>query len=41
MVYRVQEDELETWYASFEKRDEWKIIQSKGIDLNELKGLER
>jgi len=39
MVYRVQKEDIETWYASFEERKEWKILQSKGIDLNELKGL--
>ena len=38
MVYRVQGEEIETWYASFEERDKWEIIQSKGVDLNELKG---
>jgi hypothetical protein len=39
MVYQVQNEEIETWYANFEERDKWKVLQSKGIEMNELKGL--
>jgi len=39
MVYRVQKEEIETWYSSFEKRVEWKVLQSKGIEMSEIKGL--
>ena len=37
MVYRVQEDEIHTFYASLENNGDWKITQTKGIGLNELK----
>lgn len=41
MVYRVQDEEIESWYASFEKREKWVINQTKGIDKTELIGLIR
>lgn len=37
MVYRVQENEIQTWYATFERKEEWQLTKSKGIGLNELK----
>jgi hypothetical protein len=37
MVYRVQKDELETWFASVQNKDGWKISQTKGIGINEVR----
>ena len=39
MIYRVQKEEIESWYASFEEREKWKVLQSKGIEMNVIKGL--
>jgi hypothetical protein len=36
MVYRVQGKTIETFYASLVQDHKWRIIQSKGIGLNEL-----
>lgn len=37
MVYRVQDNQVITFYATIEKLDEWMITKTKGIGLNELK----
>ena len=37
MVYRVQNDAVETWYATIENKDGWTISKTKGIDLSELR----
>ncbi len=37
MAYRVQENQVYTWYATVENRDKWKIMKTKGIRLDELK----
>lgn len=39
MMYRVQNGEVHTWYASIEKRKNWTITQTKGINKSELQGL--
>ncbi len=38
MSYRVQNQQVHTWYASMELTDGWRITQTKGIALSELKG---
>ncbi len=37
MAYRVQDEQVYTWYATLENRDGWKITKTKGIPTNELK----
>ena len=37
MIYRVQNDEVQTWYASFENKDSWQLARTKGIGLHELR----
>lgn len=37
MAYRVQEDEVFTWYATVENNNGWAITKTKGIGLNELR----
>lgn len=37
MMYRVQDDQVHTWYATVENKDGWKITKAKGIDLDKLK----
>lgn len=39
MAYRVVGDNVDTWYASFENKDGWKVIKTKGINIDELKDL--
>lgn len=36
MMYRVQSNQVHTWYATVEKKDGWKITKAKGISLAEL-----
>lgn len=36
LVYRVQENTIETFYATLEFSSHWKVTQSKGIGINEL-----
>jgi hypothetical protein len=38
MIYRVQNQQVHTWYASMELTDGWKVTRTKGIALSELKG---
>jgi len=37
MVYRVQDDQVNSWYATIENKDGWDITKTKGIGINELK----
>lgn len=37
MIYRVKDEAVETFYSSLENKEGWKIIQTKGIGINELK----
>ena len=37
MVYIVKNENVETWYASIENLNEWKINKTTGIQLNALK----
>lgn len=37
MVYRIQENQVNSWYATIENIDGWKITKTKGIGINELK----
>lgn len=39
MVYRVQSDKVETFYASFENKNGWKIKQTKDISVSEMTDL--
>jgi hypothetical protein len=39
MMYRVQNKEVDTWYATVEKRERWEITQTKGIYKSELQGM--
>ena len=32
MVYRVNNDDVATWYASFEKKTQWVVDKTKRID---------
>ena len=36
MIYRVQDDIVSTFYASFENNNGWKIKQTKDIPVSEL-----
>lgn len=37
MAYRIQQSDIETWYATLEKQKEnWIISKTKGIGINEL-----
>ncbi len=36
MVYQIKNDEIQTWYASIGKNNEWEIIRTKGIDKKEI-----
>jgi hypothetical protein len=38
MMYRVQDKQVYTWYATIEKNSGWDVTKTKGIELNELKG---
>lgn len=37
MVYRVENEDVTTFYATLENLDGWKITKTKGIGLNELR----
>lgn len=37
MVYVIKNENIETWYASIENLNGWKITKTKGIELNSLK----
>jgi hypothetical protein len=37
MVYRVQDDQVNSWYATIENKNGWDITMAKGIGINELK----
>ena len=39
MIYRVDNNNVETWYASIENKNGWTITKTKGTDLTELKEL--
>ena len=39
MVYRVDNDSVDTWYASYENKGEWIIRDTKSINQNSLKKL--
>ena len=39
MIYRIQNDEVETFYVSFENKKGWKVKQTKNISVSELKDL--
>jgi len=39
MIYRVQNGKIISWYAGFEERDKWTILQSKEIAMNEINSL--
>ncbi|HFA48578.1 MAG TPA: hypothetical protein ENJ95_06105 [Bacteroidetes bacterium] len=39
MIYRTGFGKITTWYASFEKRNNWKLMQTKGIEIGKLKGM--
>lgn len=38
MVYTVQNDDVSTWYASFLRKDGWKLGQVKGISTETVEG---
>jgi hypothetical protein len=40
MIYRSQNDEVQTWYAKIENINGWKISKSKGIELDRLKAMQ-
>lgn len=39
MVYQVSNGEVKTWFASFDKTDEWKLVQVKGTSLEQIRVL--
>ena len=39
MIYRVQNDNVETFYVSFENKNCWKVKQTKNISVRELTNL--
>src|SRR5579859_2168859 len=39
MAYRVDKDDVETWYANFQNKDGWRVTKAKGINIDELKDL--
>jgi hypothetical protein len=39
MVYRVQDEIINTWYASFLHNDSWQLDQTKGIERNLIQKL--
>lgn len=39
MVYRILNDEVSTWYASFSQRAGWQLDQVKGIDREQILAL--
>ncbi len=39
MSYRVDKDNVDTWYASAENKNGWKVTKTKGINLDELADL--
>ncbi len=39
MIYRTDFGKTTTWYASFEKRNNWKLIQTKGIEIGKLEDI--
>ena len=36
MVYQVRNSEIQTWYASIENKNGWKIMKTKGIEKNSV-----
>ena len=40
MVYVIKNENIETWYASIENLNGWKITKTKGIELNSLKEIQ-
>ncbi len=36
MVYQIKNNDIETWYASIEEDQNWKITRTKGIDKNHI-----
>ena len=39
MVYQVADGQVQTWFASFMKADEWKLTQVKGVNLEQIAAL--
>ena len=37
MAYRIQDDQVYTWYALVENINVWKKTKTKGIGVNELR----
>lgn len=36
MVYQIKDSEIQSWYASIEENDDWKVTKTKGIDKNQI-----
>jgi len=39
MVYTVDSQEVDAWYASFERKKEWLVTRTKGIDRHALEAI--
>lgn len=41
MVYEVKGREVNPWYASFAKEEQWRVLQAKGIPIDQVQSLMR
>jgi hypothetical protein len=39
MIYEVKRSEVHTWYASFSKAEEWRVLKTKGIMRGQVQSL--
>lgn len=39
MIYEVKGREVKLWYAGFEKREKWRVLQTKGITTDQVQSL--
>lgn len=36
MVYQIKDSKIQSWYASIEEKERWKVFKTKGIDKNQV-----
>lgn len=39
MIYEVKEREVNPWYAGFAKEEQWRVLQTKGIPIDQVQSL--
>ena len=39
MVYEVNDSDVNTWFAAFSKKTEWKLLQTYGIAREQVQSL--